>query len=71
MATTGERATDPAIPAKLWLLWSEGNENWVCSVDDAPGGCTLLVSTSEGEAKRAADYQNDLYDLGCRPVRVK
>jgi hypothetical protein len=57
------------LPPELWMLWR--GEGWVVSLDDAPGGETYLVATSEREARIAAEYQNDMYELNCIPVRVK
>ena len=65
----GSVAKFPDIPRELWMLWN--GKRWVVSSDDAPGGETFLVSTSENEAKEASDYQNRMYGLNCVPVRVK
>jgi hypothetical protein len=59
----------PTIPAELWGLW--GGKTWVNSVDDAPGGRTILVAMSEREAVAAAEHQERLYGVTCIPVRLK
>lgn len=57
------------IPSALWMLWN--GSGWVVSADDAPGGETFLVATSEREAIEAANYQDHVYGVNCVPVRVK
>lgn len=57
------------IPDKLWLLRITDNGNWCRAVDD--GGDDLLCYTSLANAKAGAEHQADLYDIVCKPVRVK
>lgn len=64
-----EVATEPTLPAELWLLW-EG-KRFVVSVDDAKRGETFLAATSEESALAACEHQLNAYDCPCRPVRVK
>lgn len=69
-------AVSPPVPAQLWALWQDlpGHEHggyYIVSLDDAPHGETYLVAFTETEAVMAANYQNESYDLNCRPVRIK
>jgi hypothetical protein len=65
------------VPAELWMLWLYGCDDgdfkpgWVVTDDDAPRGPTYMVALSEEHAKAAATYQEELYGILCRPVRVK
>lgn len=64
-----EVATEPSVPAELWLLWN--GRRFVESVDAARGGVTFLATVSEESALAACEHQLNAYDCPCRPVRVK
>lgn len=70
-STSPETLDIPESPTKLWMLWAPEAQSWVRSIDDARGGCTFLVATSEATAVRAAEHQDDVYDVFCVPIRVK
>lgn len=61
--------TEVPIPDELWMLANA--DEWISSIDDAPGGATYLVCFCQEEAETAAKYQNALYGTECVAVRVK
>jgi hypothetical protein len=66
---------EPYSPAELWMLWIDGEMGcagtFVVAMDDHPGAVNYLACMNESDARVAADYQNELYDFDCYPVRVK
>jgi len=67
---TQAEAKTPAIPDELWMLALDDG-SWAVPVDDLPGGENYLVCLSEADAIAAAQHQEAVYDIICRPVRVK
>ncbi len=58
------------IPKEIWFLEHTDIDagSFVPPIDS--GEC-FLAFLSEQEAKEGAAFQNEEYDLDCRPVRVK
>jgi hypothetical protein len=74
MATREKQIAGPAIPSELWMLLDAGNgpRNWVKATDGLGGLAeSYLVAFTEAEAQAAAEHQNEMYYMDCRPVRVK
>lgn len=67
-----EAMSAAAKPKREWWTLVHPDGDLVVPMDDAPGARNDggLLYYSEHDATRAAEHQNRMYQLNCRPVRV-
>lgn len=63
--------SDIKIPAELWMIWEEDDDDWACAADLEEGVFPRIVALNAEEAEKLCESLTCLVGGIFTPIRVK